>query len=46
MQKEEFRQALAEHFGDFEKALASESGDWTVKGFIGNTAKVTMSRPE
>ena len=34
MQKEEFRQALAEHFGDFEKALASESGDWTVKGFI------------
>lgn len=34
MQKEEFRQALVEHFGDFEKALASESGDWTIKGFI------------
>jgi len=34
MQKYEFREALVAHFGDFQKVIASDVGDWTVKGFI------------
>ena len=34
MQKDEFREALVAHFGDFQKVIASDVGDWTVKGFI------------
>lgn len=29
-----FRQDLLEHISDFEQALSTHEGDWTVKGFI------------
>ena len=34
MESDKFREALIEHFSDFQKAIASDDGDWTVKGFI------------
>ena len=34
MNTEEFREALAGHFDRFTDALATDTGDWVVKGFI------------
>ena len=34
MNAEEFREALAGHFDRFTDALATDTGDWVVKGFI------------
>lgn len=34
MNAEEFREALAGHFNRFTDALATDTGDWVVKGFI------------
>jgi hypothetical protein len=31
---EEFRESLLSHFDDFRQRLATDAGDWTVKGFI------------
>lgn len=29
-----FRKGLTDHFDEFRRALATDAGDWTVKGFI------------
>ena len=34
MKIEDFRESLSAHFNEFKKILATESGDWVVKGFI------------
>jgi hypothetical protein len=34
MNAEEFKKNLLSHFDEFQRVLATESGDWTVKGFI------------
>ena len=34
MNAEAFREALAGHFNRFTDALATDTGDWVVKGFI------------
>ena len=34
MNTEEFREALARHFDRFTDSLATDTGDWVVKGFI------------
>ena len=31
---EDFREALLRHFGEFTSTLATDSGDWAIKGFI------------
>jgi hypothetical protein len=31
---EQFRQSLLTHFNEFHRTLATDSGDWVVKGFI------------
>lgn len=34
MKVERFREALLKQFGEFTRTLATDSGDWTIKGFI------------
>ena len=34
MQPNDFRNLLILYFDDFKKALATDKGDWVVKGFI------------
>src|SRR5688572_6491989 len=34
MAADEFRERLAAHFDSFRQALATDGGDWVVKGFI------------
>lgn len=34
MTKDEFREGLLSHFDRFRKSLATEAGEWVVKGFI------------
>lgn len=34
MKAEEFKQIISSYFKDFQKSLATEDGDWIIKGFI------------
>ncbi len=34
MTTEQFRKELLAHFGEFRRSLATDTGDWTIKGFI------------